>query len=79
MLTGIIEYGVSQVVYAFTDPNPIVAANNTPQLLRDQAIEVLHFPLEEINDFYQSYDYWTCTKKPWVTAKMAQSLDGKIG
>ena len=78
-VTGIVQYGVSQVVYAFTDPNPIVAANNTPQLLRDQAIEVIHFPLPEVNDFYESYCYWIRTKKPWITAKIAQSLDGKIG
>ncbi|MBA2711828.1 MAG: bifunctional diaminohydroxyphosphoribosylaminopyrimidine deaminase/5-amino-6-(5-phosphoribosylamino)uracil reductase RibD [Tatlockia sp.] len=78
-VTGIVQYGVAQVVYGFTDPNPIVAANNTPQLLRDHGLDVVHFPLPEVNDFYESYCYWIKTKKPWITAKLAQSLDGKIG
>ena len=77
-IQGIINYGVSQVVYAFSDPNPLVAVNNTPQQLRDAGIAVIHYPLEEVDRFYQSYDYWTRTKKPWVTVKLAQSLDGKI-
>lgn len=75
---AIIEAGIQRVVYAYADPNPIVAANNTPEQLRAAGIEVLHYPLPEIDAFYQSYTYWTKTKKPWVTVKMAQSIDGKI-
>ena len=75
---AIIKYGIKKVVYAFGDPNPIVKANNTPQLLREHGIEVLHYPLAEIDAFYQSYRYWTLTKKPWVTVKIAQTMDGKI-
>ncbi|CDZ78578.1 Riboflavin biosynthesis protein RibD [Legionella massiliensis] len=75
---AIISYGISQVVYGFSDPNPLVAANNTPQLLEAHGIKVVHYPLPEIDAFYESYRYWTFTKKPWITAKMAQSLDGKI-
>lgn len=77
-VTAIIAAGVKQVVYAFKDPNPIVMANNTPHILQDNGIAVVHFPLPEIDLFYQSYKYWTQHKKPWVTAKIAQSLDGKI-
>jgi diaminohydroxyphosphoribosylaminopyrimidine deaminase/5-amino-6-(5-phosphoribosylamino)uracil reductase len=65
-------------VYGFRDPNPIVAANNTPLILQEQGIEVIHWPLAEIDAFYLSYNHWTQTKMPWVTAKIAQSLDGKI-
>ncbi|MBA2656298.1 MAG: bifunctional diaminohydroxyphosphoribosylaminopyrimidine deaminase/5-amino-6-(5-phosphoribosylamino)uracil reductase RibD [Tatlockia sp.] len=71
--------GIAQVIYGFADPNPLVAANDTPQLLKNNGIEVLHFPLAEVDHFYQSYSYWIQTKKPWIKAKMAQSLDGKIG
>jgi diaminohydroxyphosphoribosylaminopyrimidine deaminase/5-amino-6-(5-phosphoribosylamino)uracil reductase len=78
-VAGIIQYGVSKVIYGFKDPNPLVAANNTPQLLKDKRIDVVHYPLPEIDNFYQSYCYWIRTKKPWITAKIAQSLDGKIG
>lgn len=75
---GIIAAGISKVVYAFSDPNPVVAANQTPSILRDKGIEVIHFPMPEIDLFYQSYRLWVLTGKPWITSKMAQSLDGKI-
>lgn len=75
---AIIRAGIRRVVYGFSDPNPVVAANNTPALLQQHGIEVIAYPLPEIDAFYQSYYYWTLTKKPWVTAKMAQTLDGKI-
>jgi diaminohydroxyphosphoribosylaminopyrimidine deaminase/5-amino-6-(5-phosphoribosylamino)uracil reductase len=76
--TAIIEHGIAEVVFGFYDPNPVVAANHTVKILQSAGIGVLHFPLPEINDFYQSYCYWMRTKKPWVTAKLAQSFDGKI-
>lgn len=74
----IIEYGVERVVYAYADPNPIVAKNNTPSLLKDHGIDVIHCPIAEIDAFYQSYHHWTDTHQPWVTVKLAQSFDGKI-
>lgn len=77
-VSAIIHHKVSHVVYGFTDPNPLVATNNTPQLLQAAGIDVSFFPMPEIEHFYQSYAYWTLTKKPWVTAKIAQSLDSKI-
>lgn len=75
---AIIESGIKRVVFGFRDPNPVVAANDTPRLLAAQGIDVIHFPLPEIERFYQSYQYWTRSKMPWITAKIAQSLDGKI-
>jgi len=74
----ILEYDVKRVVYAYRDPNPVVAGNDTPKLLAEQGIEVIYYPLPEIVDFYQSYLHWTLSHKPWVTAKIAQTLDGKI-
>lgn len=77
-VTAIIESGVKQVVFGFRDPNPVVAANDTPRQLMEQGIDVQHYPLAELDAFYQSYQYWTRHKMPWLSAKMAQSLDGKI-
>lgn len=77
-VNAIIEAGIKRVVYAYADPNPVVAANNTPELLKKQGIEVIFYPLPEIDAFYQSYRYWIKTKRPWVTVKIAQTLDGKI-
>lgn len=78
-VSSIIDSGISRVIYGFSDPNPLVSQNNTPRILEEAGIEVIHYPLPEIDDFYGSYDHWTRTKKPWLTAKIAQSLDGKIG
>ena len=75
---AIIAYGIKRVVYAYADPNPVVSTNNTPKILADHGIEVIHYPLAEIDAFYQSYTHWLATRKPWVTVKIAQSLDGHI-
>ena len=77
-VNAIIHYGIEKVVYAYRDPNPLIAANNTPKLLQEQGIEVKHIPLAEVDVFYESYRYWTRTNKPWITVKLAQTLDGKI-
>jgi diaminohydroxyphosphoribosylaminopyrimidine deaminase/5-amino-6-(5-phosphoribosylamino)uracil reductase len=74
----IIKYGVKRVVFAYRDPNPIIVANDSQHRLRSHGIEVIHCPLPEIDAFYASYRQWTLTQRPWVTVKMAQSLDGKI-
>ncbi len=75
---AIIDYGFEQVVYAYSDPNPIVAANHTTDRLKAHGIRVEQYNLPEIDVFYQGYQFWTLTGKPWVTAKIAQTFDGKI-
>ncbi len=77
-IDAIIDYGILRVVYGYKDPNPAVMANNTPELLAEKGVEVIHWPLAAIDAFYQSYQHWTATHQPWVTAKIAQSMDGKI-
>jgi diaminohydroxyphosphoribosylaminopyrimidine deaminase / 5-amino-6-(5-phosphoribosylamino)uracil reductase len=76
---ALVRHGIEEVIFAFLDPNPIVAQNNSTALLREHGIKVTHLPLAVIDDFYQSYAWWTLTRKPRVTVKMAQTLDGKIG
>ena len=70
--------GVERVVYAYKDPNPVVALNHTPERLAARGVDALHFPVPAIDDFYKSYSYWLRTGRPWVTVKMAQTVDGKI-
>ena len=76
---AIIAHGIKKVVYAYRDPNPIVRSSSTDAILNAHGIEVIHYPVDEITLFYRSYRYWMMYKKPWVTVKWAQSLDGKIG
>jgi len=75
---ALIARRVKRVVYAYADPNPLVAENNTPALLKARGIDVLHHPVTEIDEFYASYAFWMQTGRPWVTVKMAQTFDGKI-
>lgn len=69
---------IRTVVFGYRDPNPVVAENNTPQILQHKNIHVQHYPLVEIDRFYRSYTRWMQTNQPWVTIKLAQTLDGKI-
>lgn len=73
----LINRGIQTVYYGFKDPNPVVAGKGEQALLQ-AGIACKYLPLSEIIDFYQSYQHWTRTKRPWVTAKLAMSLDGKI-
>ena len=69
--------GISRVVYGYRDPNPIVAGKGEALLIA-AGIVCEHIHLPEVNTFYNSYQHWHATKKPFVTAKIALSLDGKI-
>lgn len=75
---AIINHGIKKVVYGYHDPNPAVMKNNTPAILARHGIEAIYHPLPEINQFYESYEYWCVNKRPFVTAKLAQTLDSKI-
>lgn len=75
---AIVNYGFEKVVFAYRDPNPIVASNDTSRLLNAHGISVEHVAIPEIDAFYQMYSFWTKTGRPWVTAKIAQTFDGKI-
>lgn len=76
---AIIEHGIEEVVFSYYDPNPVVAKNNSSARLREQGIKVTFHPLTVIEEFYKSYSFWTATRMPRVTVKMAQTFDGKIG
>lgn len=73
----IISSGIRHVVYAFRDLNPEVADHSDAAL--DAAnITREQMPVEAINRFYQSYAHWWQQQRPWLTAKIAISADGKI-
>lgn len=73
----LIEKKIAKVVYAFSDPNPAVHDHADKQLQQADIVCIQH-PLPEIDDFYTSYQYWWKHKQPFVTAKLAISLDGKV-
>jgi diaminohydroxyphosphoribosylaminopyrimidine deaminase/5-amino-6-(5-phosphoribosylamino)uracil reductase len=73
----IIECGISAVYYGYQDPNPLVAGKGEAEL-KQAGIHCEQIDSEEIKAFYESYAHWINTKRPWVTAKIALSLDAKI-
>jgi len=76
---AIVDYGVSMVVFAYRDPMVHLPNQDAIQQLEHHGIRVLHLPLPAIDEFYAPYAYWVQQGLPWVEAKWAQSLDGKMG
>jgi diaminohydroxyphosphoribosylaminopyrimidine deaminase/5-amino-6-(5-phosphoribosylamino)uracil reductase len=75
---AVIKAGISRVVLAMTDPNPLVAGGGVKRL-REAGIEVTQGVMEaearELNEIFIKY---ITTRRPFVLAKAAVSLDGKI-
>lgn len=74
----IIRSGVTEVIFAHMDPNPLIKEFDTISRLNAHGIQCQQVEIPEITEFYKSYDYWTVTNKPWLTVKIAQSLNGKV-
>ncbi len=75
---SIIQNGIKAVVIGCLDPNPLVSGNGVKHL-KDAGIEVTDGVLEneciELNKFFFKN---MKSNLPYVTLKIAQSLDGKI-
>lgn len=79
---AIIEHGIRRVVMGLPDPNPLVAGKGV-RLLQEAGIEVdclspdlpLYKKLLNQNRIFLKF---ITTRMPWVTAKWAMTLDGKI-
>ncbi len=74
----IISAGINQVVIAMQDPNPLVNGNGI-QKLRDHQITVNTGVCEsEARLLNQPFIKFITTNAPYITLKLAQTLDGKI-
>lgn len=73
---AIIASGISRVVVATRDPNPLVGGKGN-QRLRSHGIEVVLGVLEkDARRRNESYIHFIATGRPFVVVKMAQTLDG---
>jgi diaminohydroxyphosphoribosylaminopyrimidine deaminase/5-amino-6-(5-phosphoribosylamino)uracil reductase len=77
--TGLIlREKIGRVVFAATDPNP-AHAGAAARLLKNAGVKVSHGLLEkEAAALNRDFNWWIVTKRPWVVAKIALSLDGRI-
>ncbi len=72
------EAQVSRVVIGSSDPNPLVAGKGVKQL-KDAGIDVVEGVLQkECDEINRVFFHYIQTKTPYVIAKYAMTLDGKI-
>ena len=74
---AIIAAGISRVIYAAEDPNPRVAGRGGAAL-RAAGLEVEPRPNRAADELYQAFAKHVTSGLPYVVAKFAMSLDGKI-
>ena len=75
----IIEAGISRVVAAMQDPNPLVSGKGFARL-EEAGIKVKQGVLEEkARQLNEAFIKYISTGLPFVEIKVAMSLDGKIG
>ena len=75
---ALIKAGIARVVFAAVDPNPIVKGKGLRRLRRagiDVSFGLMRNEAEELNEVYFGYHR---LGRPFVTLKMAQTLDGRI-
>ena len=74
----IIREKIARVVFAATDPNPAHAGAAT-RLLKKAGVKVSHGLLaKEATALNRDFNWYITHRRPWVVAKIALSLDGKI-
>ncbi len=74
----IIDRGIKRIVVAMEDPNPHVSGKGLSALKRagiEVTTGILREEAERLNEAYIKY---ITTRRPFVTLKMASSLDGKV-
>ncbi len=75
---AVIEAGITRVVAAMTDPNPLVAGKGLKRL-QESGIEVVWGLMEdEARNLNEVFVKYITTRRPFVVLKAAMTLDGKI-
>lgn len=75
---AIIEAGIKRLVVAAVDPNPLHAGRGL-KILQRRGIEVESGVLSEAAaKLNESFNHWIVARTPFVVAKAAMTLDGKI-
>lgn len=75
---AIIEAGISEVYVAMIDPNPLVSGKGLKQLEEAGIRTYMREDIEKAREINEGYVKYITTGLPFVVAKFAMSLDGKI-
>jgi len=75
---AIIAAGISEVHLAMLDPNPLVSGQGRDELEREGIRTYLGEHEDEAQQINEAYTKFITTGIPFITAKFAASLDGKI-
>ncbi|PWB62218.1 MAG: bifunctional diaminohydroxyphosphoribosylaminopyrimidine deaminase/5-amino-6-(5-phosphoribosylamino)uracil reductase RibD [Deltaproteobacteria bacterium] len=75
---AILSAGIRRVAAAMKDPNPRVAGKGLSALRRAGVDSVFGLLEEEAKSLNRAYCKWIVSGKPYVTLKLAMSLDGQI-
>jgi diaminohydroxyphosphoribosylaminopyrimidine deaminase/5-amino-6-(5-phosphoribosylamino)uracil reductase len=75
---SIIEAGIKEVHFAMADPNPIVSGKGQAELEKNGIKTYVGEGETTANEINEAYAKFITTGMPFVTAKFALSLDGKI-
>jgi len=74
---AIIKAGIKKVVVGTVDPNPLHAGNGL-EILKDNNIEVEFLDDKDCKNLNEKFNHFIIKKTPFVHAKWAMTLDGKI-
>jgi diaminohydroxyphosphoribosylaminopyrimidine deaminase/5-amino-6-(5-phosphoribosylamino)uracil reductase len=75
---AILAAGIARVVIGMRDPNPLVTGRGV-EALRTAGVEVIEgVEDEECRKLNRRFLHWATTGHPYVTLKMAMTLDGKL-
>jgi len=75
---AIIAAGIAEVHVAMLDPNPLVSGKGESELAREDIKTYVGEHEDEAKEINEAYTKFITTGMPFVTAKFAVSLDGKI-
>lgn len=72
------EAGIRRVAAAMVDPNPLVSGRGVAVLRRAGVAVAVGLLEREARELNRPYCRWIATGRPYVTLKLALSLDGRI-
>lgn len=75
---AVIAAGISEVHLAMLDPNPLVSGKGKDELEREGIKVFVGEHEEDAREINEAYTKYITTGIPFITAKFAMSLDGKI-